>query len=109
MKKLVPLFLLVSGCLTSWQLSAQLTQNQLDPDAEFKNAKDLYQREQFSLAYPVFKKLYSNGIDKTNTPEIARLESKYYYIICGLQLNDATAAPMAEEFIDLENNAARIE
>jgi len=107
MKKFVPIFLLVSGCMISWQLSAQLTQNNLDPDAEFKNAKDMYQREQFSLAYPAFKKLYSNGIDKSNTPGIVQVESKYYYIICGLQLNDETAVAMAQDFIDLENNPAR--
>ena len=107
MKKLFYIFLFVSGCTISLRLSAQLTQINLDPDADFKNAKDLYQKEQFSLAYPVFKKLYSNGIEQSNVPTTVRLESKYYYIICGLQLNDATAEPMAVEFIELENNIPR--
>jgi TolA-binding protein len=107
MKKLVPILLFAAGCFSSRPLSAQLTQYHLDPDAEFKSAKDLYQREQFSLAYPVFKKLYSNGVAQSNTPDIVRLESRYYYIICGLQLNDATAVPMAIDFIELENTPAR--
>ncbi|MES2003565.1 MAG: tetratricopeptide repeat protein [Bacteroidota bacterium] len=109
MKKLVYICLLMAGSFTGSQLNAQFTQNNLDPDAEFKNAKDLYQKEQFSLAYPVFKKIYSNGIGKSNTPSSIQLESKYYYIICGLQLNDATAVPMAELFIELENTPARIQ
>ena len=109
MKKLVYIFLFVAGSVTGLQLNAQLTQNNLDPDAEFKTAKDLYQKEQFSLAYPVFKKLYSNGITQSNMPATLKLECKYYYIICGLQLNDATAVPMAETFIELENNTARIQ
>jgi TolA-binding protein len=100
---------MVSGCFASLQLAAQFSENHLDPDAEFKNAKDLYQKEQFSLAYPVFKKLYSNGIEQSNIPAITRLESKYYYIICGLQLNDATTVPMAVAFIELENDPARIQ
>ena len=109
MKKSFHIFLFAVCCVTCLQLNAQLTQNHLDPDAEFKNAKDLYQKEQFSLAYPVFKKLYSNGVVSSNTPGIVQLESKYYYIICGLQLNDTTAVPMAQEFIELENNTARMQ
>ena len=109
MKKRIHIFLLVSCCTISTLLPAQLTKVHLDPDAEFKNAKDLFQKEQFSLAYPVFKKLYSSGIDQSNIPATVRVESKYYYIICGLQLNDAAAMPMAVEFIELENNTPRIQ
>jgi TolA-binding protein len=109
MKKIVFQFLLITGCVMSLNLHAQLTQNMLDPDAEFKNAKELYQKEQFSLAYPVFKKLYSNGVESANLPATIRLESKYYYIICGLELNDETAAPMAADFIDMESNTARVQ
>ena len=90
-------------------LPAQLTQNHLDPDAEFKQAKDLFQKEAFSLAYPVFKKIYNNVVGNSYTPAIVLLESKYYYIICGLQLNDASAVPMAIDFIELENVPARIQ
>src|SRR6478735_9901533 len=109
MKKLRNTFLLLTVCLLSTQLSAQLTQAHLDPDAEFKNAKDLYQKEQFSLAYPVFKKIYSNGIEQSNTPNATRAESKYYYLICGLQLNDEMIVPAAVEFVALGNDAARMQ
>jgi tetratricopeptide (TPR) repeat protein len=107
MKKRFHIPLLILTCVISLDLPAQLTQYHLDPDAEFKNAKDLYQKELFSLAYPVFKKLYSNGVRQSNMPDIVAQESKYYYIICGLQLNDETSVPAAETFIEQENNPAR--
>lgn len=109
MKKFVSIFLLASCSVLSITLSAQLPRYFTDPDAEFKNAKDLYQKEQFSLAYPVFKKLFSNGVAQTNLLSGIRLECRYYYIICGLQLNDETTVPMAVSFTELENHTARIQ
>ena len=109
MKKLIHILLLLPACVLSLVLPAQLTRQNTDPDAEFKNARDLFQKEQFSLAYPIFKKIYSNGIERSNVPAAVMLESKYYYIICGLQMNDATAVPMAIAFIELENNSPRVQ
>ncbi|MBI2282631.1 MAG: tetratricopeptide repeat protein [Bacteroidetes bacterium] len=109
MKKTFHIFLLVLVSGFSAQLSAQFTKVHLDADAEFKNAKELYQKEQFSLAYPVFKKLYSNGTGQGLLSEMIRLECRYYYIICGLQLNDSTAVPMALDFMEQENHPARLQ
>ncbi len=100
---------LASFVLLAQFSSAQFTQNNLDPDAAFKQAKDLYQKEQFSLAYPIFKNLYSNGIGKSNVPATVALESKYYYLICGLQLNDESVTQQAISFIELENVPARVQ
>ncbi len=61
MKKPVSLFLIACCILPGAMLKAQFAQVWQDPDAGFKNAKELYQREQYSLAYPVFKNLYANG------------------------------------------------
>jgi len=88
---------------------AQYTMVNNDPDADFKLAKELYQKEQYTLAFPVFKSLYSNGISNSNMPVTVLLECKYYYITCGLKLNDVTAVPMAVEFISLEHHAPRIQ
>jgi TolA-binding protein len=88
---------------------AQYTKVNDDPDAAFKSAKELFQKEQFSLAYPVFKYLYSDGVVNSNIPVTVQLESKYYYIVCGLEMNENSAAPMAMEFIALEHNAPRIQ
>ncbi|NCI46180.1 tetratricopeptide repeat protein [Sediminibacterium soli] len=103
------LLLLPTMAVFSLTVKAQLTKANTDIDAEFKTAKDLYQKEAFSLAYPVFRKLYANGVAQSEIPENVRLESKYYAIVCGLQLNDSTAEPLAQEFIELENTPARIQ
>ncbi|GAC1440160.1 MAG: tetratricopeptide repeat protein [Sediminibacterium sp.] len=88
---------------------SQVSQLQQDPDMEFKNAKELFQKEQFSLAYPVFKSLYSSGIGRSNLPASVQLESEYYYILCGLVLNDATAEPMAVAFTELEHDIPHVQ
>jgi TolA-binding protein len=107
MKRSLAVLLSLPFCLASPALNAQFTKTNIDPDAEFKTAKDLYQKEQFSLAYPVFKRLYSNGIEQTAIPSAVQLESKYYALVCGLQLNDSTMEPQAQAFIDLETSKAR--
>jgi len=106
MNKVVYLFF---GCIflvCSVSLKAQLTQTFIEPDASFKQAKLMYQQEQYSLAYPLFKLFYSNGIKNSNLPVQVLVECKYYYIICGLQLNDESAVPLAKSFIELELDIA---
>jgi len=48
-----------------------------DPDENFKLAKELYQKEQFSLAYPLFKSLSSDDIQYSNFKTSIKLKSKY--------------------------------
>src|SRR5271156_5546790 len=93
--------------LTFCTLRAQFTKENDDPDAEFKLAKELYQKEMFSLAYPLFKELYAENRGGSTIPVTIQTESKYYSIICGLQLNDQTAEGAAKEFIYLEHHAPR--
>ncbi|MEP6513221.1 MAG: tetratricopeptide repeat protein [Parafilimonas sp.] len=88
---------------------AQYTKSNDDPDADFKLAKELYQQEKFSLAYPLFKSLYAESNTRSNIPVTMQLESKYYSIICGLELKDPTAVTAAQEFIDLEHHEPRIQ
>jgi TolA-binding protein len=88
---------------------AQFTKANNDPDEDFKTAKDYLQREQFSLAYPIFKQLYQNGVAQSNLPTSVQLEAKYYTIVCGLKLNDASIEPQAVEFVNLEHNAPRVQ
>jgi len=106
MNKIGYLFLGFILLVFTISLKAQLTQTFIEPDASFKQAKLLYQQEQYSLAYPLFKLFYSNGIKNSNLPVQVLLESKYYYIICGLQLNDESAVALAKPFIELELDVA---
>ena len=89
--------------------NAQSTKIYNDPDADFKQAKELYQQQKFSLAYPLFEKLYLDNSRQSSIPISVQTEAKYYAIGCRLQLNDITAVDEAIDFINLEHNAPRIE
>ena len=109
MQKILKIITAVCFCCTISISNAQYTKMNDDPDAVFKSAKELFQKEQYSLAYPVFKNLYANETANTNLPVTIQTESKYYYIICGLKLNDAAAEPLAKNFIDLEHHAPHVQ
>lgn len=103
----ISIIILASAVAISVQ--AQFTKANDDPDADFKLAKELYQKEQFSLAYPLFKMLYSENKSNSSIPVTIQSESKYYSIVCGLELQDQTAEQAALEFIPLEHNEPRVE
>ena len=105
MKKL-PLFL---PLLFSFQLlCGQQTRIYADPDEKFKEAKDYFRREQYSLAYPLFKELRQSlrETDRANNA-ITDQEIRYYEIACGLKQNEERAAAEAKQYIDVEKNSAR--
>lgn len=104
--KIISTFLLSAMLLFA---NAQFTMVNNDVDANYKLAKEYFLKKQYSLAYPIFKNLHSNGVGKSNYATTVNLESKYYYILCGLQLNDASVAPKAIEFIALEHHEPRIQ
>jgi TolA-binding protein len=88
---------------------AQATQSNIDPDADFKLAKELYQKDQYSLAFPLFKDISQAVAPYSKLPISTQLEAKYYTIVCGLKLNESSAETAAIEFIDLEHNTPRIQ
>ncbi len=104
--KILVTLLLSSLLLTA---EAQYTMVNNDVDANYKLAKDYFLKEQYSLAYPIFKNLYSNGIGKSNFTVTLNVEVYYYYLLCGLKLNDASTAGKAIEFIALEHFEPRIQ
>ncbi len=109
MNRFFSICLLSAGLITGIHANAQLSQQLQDPDAEFKQAKEMFQNDQYGLAYPVFKKIYSHGAPSTNLSFSVQLEARYYYILCGLKLNDSTAAPMAVDFMDMENDVPHVQ
>lgn len=80
-----------------------------DADENFKLAKNYWQKQQYSLAYPIFKNIVNEGIQATNFPINTLLEAKYYIIVCALKLNDESAEKNAINFIELEHNAPKVE
>lgn len=81
-----------------------------DPNAMFHQAKEYFQKEHYSLAYPIFKELelQLRETDRSNQAVNVQ-EIRYYTIVCGLKQNEAAAVEKAKEFIDIEDNSARVE
>ncbi len=89
---------------------SQQTRNYTDPQSTFHLAKEYYQKENYSLAYPLFKELELKlrESDRTNQA-LNSQEIRYYTIVCGLKQNEGSAVEKAKEYIDLEDNSARVE
>ncbi|HRO47299.1 tetratricopeptide repeat protein [Agriterribacter sp.] len=85
--------------------TAQQTRIYTDPQAGFNQAKEYFQKEQYSLAYPLFKEM-RNGMrsaDRSNN-NITYDDVQFYTIACGLQQNETFAAEEAKGFIVLNYN-----
>ena len=106
-KIIVSFFLLAH--LISLKSFGQYTRITNDVDAQYKLAKEYYAKEEYSLAYPIFKTINSNGVGSSNYPVNIALESKFYYLSCGLKLNDVTTKGKAVEFIELEHETRLVE
>ncbi len=93
-------------CVSSF---AQQTHYFDDPQAYFREGKEYFEHEYYSLAYPIFRDLkYSlRETDRSNN-SVEYDDVKYYYLVCALEQNDQTAVAAAEDYITLENNAPRV-
>jgi tetratricopeptide (TPR) repeat protein len=96
--------------LISISVKAQQTRFYSDPEEKFKEAKEYYQKEQYSLAYPLLKELQQSvhETDKINNDMMVQ-EINYYTIACALKQNEGRAEEMARNYIDLEKNNARVQ
>src|SRR5687767_10522027 len=101
---------LTFAILTGMVASSQSTRFYTDPQASFKEAKEYFQKEQYSLAYPIFKELQQSvrETDKANTA-ITVQEIGYYNTVCALKQNEGRAEEQALAYIDLEKNNPRVQ
>ena len=104
------LFLLLITTFISVSIIAQQTRYYTDPETKFKEAKEYFQKDQYSLAYPLFKELMleKKETDKINAGITAQ-EVVYYTTVCALKQNEGRAESAAREFIELEKNTARVQ
>ncbi|MBI3138708.1 MAG: tetratricopeptide repeat protein [Sphingobacteriales bacterium] len=100
----------VIAILFSVSVSSQQTRFHSDPDGKFKEAKEYFQKEQYSLAYPLLRELRQSvrETDIANTA-ITVQEINYYAIVCGLKQGEGRSEQEAEEYIDLEKNDTRVQ
>ncbi len=102
--------IVILAFLFSISATAQQTRFYSDPEEKFKEAKEYFQKEEYSLAYPIFKELQQSvrETDKINNVTTVQ-EINYYTIACALKQNEGRAEEMAKNYIDLEKNNARVQ
>ncbi len=107
MKKLL---LLATAVICGANLFAQQTSYYTDPQSKFKEAKEYFQKEQYSLAYPLLKEL-KQSIRETDIANhsITVQEVNYYATSCALMQDESRAEEQAIDYIDLEKNTARVQ
>ncbi len=101
---------LVLAIFFSIPVFSQQTRFYTDPEEKFKEAKEYFQKEQYSLAFPLFKELKQDirETDKVNTT-VTTQEITYYATVCALKQNEGTAVDDAKEYIDLQKNTTRVQ
>ena len=78
--------IVILAFLFSISAAAQQTRFYSDPEEKFKEAKEYFQKEEYSLAYPIFKELQQSvhETDKINNVTTVQ-EINYYTIACALE------------------------
>lgn len=110
MNKVRRIVILMICCSVVLWTNAQQTGFFTDPQQGFKQAKEYFQREQYSLAYPLFKELNL----QLREPDISGQslnyqEVRYYTLVCGLRQNEKRALEQAIEFVDFDDNESRVQ
>jgi TolA-binding protein len=96
--------------LSILSVAAQQTRILNDPQEKFKEAKEYFQKEYYSLAYPLFKELQQALLETNRINDVAMSqEITYYTLVCALKQNETLAEEKAQEFISLEKNNARVQ
>ena len=102
-KLLTPLLVLLS-----LSLYAQPTHSVTDPEKKYKEAKELFVKEQYALAYPLIKELKEAYPDnKASDHSYLNDDIRYYYIACELKLMQPVGEDDAVNFIHDSNNEPR--
>jgi len=102
--------IVILAFLFSFSAAAQQTAIYTDREEKFKEAKEYFQKEEYSLAYPLLKELQQSirETDRINNVTTVQ-EINYYTIACALKQNEGRAEEMAKNYIDLEKNNARVQ
>ena len=104
------LTLLLFAVIVSIPAFCQPSHAVTDPEKKFKDAKELFVKEQYALAYPLLAELRAQYPENTRS-EHAYINDdlNYYYTVCQLQLQQPAAEKEAKNYIDVVTNEARKE
>jgi tetratricopeptide (TPR) repeat protein len=87
---------------------AQPTYAIIDVEKKYKDAKELFVKEQYALAYPLMKELKMQYTDNTISDHTyINDDVNYYYIVCQLKLKHDVAEKEARRYIDVVANEPR--
>ena len=87
---------------------SQTNYNITDPEKDFKDAKEYFIKDEYSLAYPLLKELKDKYPENTESNHAyLNQDLQYYYIVCGLKLNQSIAEDQATRYVDAANNEPR--
>jgi tetratricopeptide (TPR) repeat protein len=84
--------------------NAQQTLMYTNPDASFERAKAFFQKNEISLAYPIFLQLQAQlkSADNTNNSALYD-EVRFYVLVCGLKQQEELAVREAKAFVSVEH------
>src|ERR1700761_7257766 len=106
MKNTAFFFFVILFCSSTY---AQQTRYYDDPQASFRQAKEFFEHDYYSLAFPIFRDLrYSMRETDRSNNSVEYQDVKYYYLVCALEQNDKTAVTAAQDYIAVENNKPRV-
>lgn len=92
--------LILLGIYVSLRASAQQSRIYLDPDAKFQLAKEYFQKEMYSLAYPILIDLHAAEQHADQSNDIINgEETQFYKIVCELKLGYPIAEKDALRFL----------
>ena len=102
--------LLLGSAALSLSVFAQPTHQHTDPEKLYKEAKELFVKEQYALAYPLITELKAAYPDNTISDHTYLNDDvNYYYIVCELKLQLAVAGQEAIHYVNVVNNEPRRE
>ena len=108
MKQKFPLLLL--AVVFSFSIFAQPTHVFTDAEKQFKEAKELFIKQQYALAYPLLQEVKKQYPDEQKSNNVYLHDDvNYYYIVCRLKLQLPVAEEEAKHYIDWINNEPRVE
>ena len=89
---------------------AQPTNAITDPEAKYKEVKELFVKEQYALAYPLLKELKADYPDNTISDHTyINDDITFYYIVCELTLMQPVGVADAVQYVHAVNNQPRRE
>ncbi len=100
--------LLLFSALISFSSFSQATASVTDPEKKYKDAKELFVKEQYALAYPLLKDLMQQYPDNSiSNHTYINDDVNYYYTVCELKLEQPVAEQEARHYVDVVANEPR--